>query len=149
MLFRKALRRDLLNLAGIVFSTLFVIMVTTSLIRLLGRAAGGRVGRPPVRRRGGPREGPGGVGRRISRSAGAAWPASAIRSTQREVVERMPSAACFFASLAAFFSFGVDCGFFFVSLLLCLNLPMAVLPKITGGCAVPPQYRPADRGDER
>lgn len=43
MLFRKALRRDLLNLAGIVFSTLFVIMVTTSLIRLLGRAAGGRV----------------------------------------------------------------------------------------------------------
>jgi lipopolysaccharide export system permease protein len=43
MLFRKALRRDLLNLAGIVFSTLFVIMITTSLIRLLGRAAGGRV----------------------------------------------------------------------------------------------------------
>lgn len=43
MLFRKALRRDLLNLAGIVFSTLFVILVTTSLIRFLGRAAGGRV----------------------------------------------------------------------------------------------------------
>ncbi|MFA7664494.1 MAG: LPS export ABC transporter permease LptF [Burkholderiaceae bacterium] len=43
MLFRKALRRDLLNLAGIVFSTLFVILLTTSLIRLLGRAAGGRV----------------------------------------------------------------------------------------------------------
>jgi len=43
MLFRKALRRDLLNLAGIVFATLFVIMITTSLIRLLGRAAGGRV----------------------------------------------------------------------------------------------------------
>ena len=43
MLFRKALRRDLLNLAGIVFATLFVIMVTTSLIRLLGRAASGRV----------------------------------------------------------------------------------------------------------
>jgi lipopolysaccharide export system permease protein len=42
MLFRKALRRDLLNLAGIVFATLFVIMFTTSLIRLLGRAAGGR-----------------------------------------------------------------------------------------------------------
>ena len=43
MLFSKALRRDLLSLAGIVFATLFVIMVTTSLIRLLGRAAGGRV----------------------------------------------------------------------------------------------------------
>ncbi|NLD70874.1 MAG: LPS export ABC transporter permease LptF [Limnobacter sp.] len=43
MLFRKALRRDLLSLAGIVFATLFVIMLTTSLIRLLGRAAGGRV----------------------------------------------------------------------------------------------------------
>lgn len=43
MLFRKALRRDLLNLAGIVFATLFVIMITTSLIRFLGRAAGGRV----------------------------------------------------------------------------------------------------------
>ncbi len=42
MLFRKALQRDLLNLAGIVFATLFVIMITTSLIRLLGRAASGR-----------------------------------------------------------------------------------------------------------
>jgi len=43
MLFKKALRRDLVNLAGVVFATLFVIMLTTSLIRLLGRAAGGRV----------------------------------------------------------------------------------------------------------
>ncbi|MCO5107771.1 MAG: LPS export ABC transporter permease LptF [Burkholderiaceae bacterium] len=43
MLFKKALRRDLVNLAGTVFATLFVIMLTTSLIRLLGRAAGGRV----------------------------------------------------------------------------------------------------------
>ncbi len=43
MLFQKALRRDLVNLAGTVFATLFVIMLTTSLIRLLGRAAGGRV----------------------------------------------------------------------------------------------------------
>ncbi len=43
MLFTKALRRDLVNLAGTVFATLFVIMLTTSLIRLLGRAAGGRV----------------------------------------------------------------------------------------------------------
>jgi len=43
MLFQKALRRDLVNLAGTVFATLFVIMLTTSLIRYLGRAAGGRV----------------------------------------------------------------------------------------------------------
>ena len=37
MLFRRALLRDLANLAGVVFATLFTIMVTTSLIRLLGR----------------------------------------------------------------------------------------------------------------
>jgi lipopolysaccharide export system permease protein len=43
MLFKKALRRDLSNLAGVIFATLFTIMVTTSLIRLLGRAAGGGV----------------------------------------------------------------------------------------------------------
>jgi len=43
MLFTKALRRDLVNLAGVVFATLFVIMLTTSLIRLLGRAATGRI----------------------------------------------------------------------------------------------------------
>lgn len=43
MLFEKALRRDLHNLAGVVFATLFVIMLTTSLIRFLGRAAGDRV----------------------------------------------------------------------------------------------------------
>ncbi len=43
MLFEKALRRDLLNLAGVVFATLFVIMLTTSLIRFLGRAASDRV----------------------------------------------------------------------------------------------------------
>src|SRR5690606_2534018 len=43
VLFKKSLRRDLVNLAGIVFATLFVIMLTTSLIRFLGRAAGGRV----------------------------------------------------------------------------------------------------------
>ena len=41
MLFTKTLRRDLANLAGVVFSTLFTIMVTTSLIRLLGGAANG------------------------------------------------------------------------------------------------------------
>ena len=43
MLFEKALRRDLLELAGIVFATLFGIMLTTSLIRFLGRAANDRV----------------------------------------------------------------------------------------------------------
>lgn len=43
MIFEKALRRDLASLAGIVFSTLFTIMVTTTLIRLLGRASSGTV----------------------------------------------------------------------------------------------------------
>ena len=43
MLFKKALRRDLANLAGVIFATLFTIMVTTSLIRLLGSAASGSV----------------------------------------------------------------------------------------------------------
>lgn len=43
MLFKRALRRDLVNLAGAVFATLFTVMVTTSLIRLLGRAASNRV----------------------------------------------------------------------------------------------------------
>lgn len=41
MLFKTALRRDLSNLAGTVFATLFTVMVTTSLIRWLGRAANG------------------------------------------------------------------------------------------------------------
>jgi lipopolysaccharide export system permease protein len=43
MIFDKALRRDLSSLAGVVFATLFTITVTTTLIRMLGRAAGGRV----------------------------------------------------------------------------------------------------------
>jgi lipopolysaccharide export system permease protein len=43
MLFSKVLRRDLSNAAGVVFASLFTIMVTTTLIRLLGRAAGGGV----------------------------------------------------------------------------------------------------------
>ncbi len=43
MLFQKALRRDLFNTAGVVFATLFTIMVTTTLIRLLGRAAVNKV----------------------------------------------------------------------------------------------------------
>jgi lipopolysaccharide export system permease protein len=37
MLFKKSLRRDMANLAGVVFATLFTIMVTTTLIRTLGR----------------------------------------------------------------------------------------------------------------
>jgi len=43
MLFKRTLRRDLINLAGVVFATLFTIMVTTTLIRVLGRAAANRV----------------------------------------------------------------------------------------------------------
>lgn len=43
MLFKRSLRRDLINLAGVIFATLFTIMVTTTLIRLLGQAAGGSV----------------------------------------------------------------------------------------------------------
>lgn len=43
MIFEKAIRRDLANLAGVVFATLFTIMATTTLIRMLGRAAGGKV----------------------------------------------------------------------------------------------------------
>lgn len=43
MLFKQALRRDLFNLSGAVFAVLFIVMVTTSLVRLLGRAATDRV----------------------------------------------------------------------------------------------------------
>jgi len=43
MLFKQALRRDLFNLSGAVFAVLFTVMVTTSLVRLLGRAATDRV----------------------------------------------------------------------------------------------------------
>jgi lipopolysaccharide export system permease protein len=43
MLFEKLLRRDITNLAGVVFASLFAIFLTTSLIRLLGRAAGGKI----------------------------------------------------------------------------------------------------------
>jgi lipopolysaccharide export system permease protein len=43
MIFNKTFRRDFASLAGIVFTTLFTIMVTTTLIRLLGRAAVGSV----------------------------------------------------------------------------------------------------------
>lgn len=43
MLFTRALKRELRSIAGIVFATVFTIMVTTSLVRFLGRAASGRV----------------------------------------------------------------------------------------------------------
>lgn len=43
MLFKQALRRDLFNLSGAVFAVLFTVMVTTTLVRLLGRAATDRV----------------------------------------------------------------------------------------------------------
>jgi len=43
MIFRQALRRELTQIAGGVFVTLFTIMATTQSIRLLGQAAGGRL----------------------------------------------------------------------------------------------------------
>ena len=43
MIFKKSMHRELANLAGIVFATLFTILVTTTVIRLLGRAASGTV----------------------------------------------------------------------------------------------------------
>ncbi|MEZ5657675.1 MAG: LPS export ABC transporter permease LptF [Burkholderiaceae bacterium] len=43
MLFTRALKRELRSIAGIVFATVFTIMVTTSLVRFLGRAATGGV----------------------------------------------------------------------------------------------------------
>ena len=43
MLLKTALRRELGSLAGVVFSALFTILVTTMLVRMLGRAATGRV----------------------------------------------------------------------------------------------------------
>lgn len=43
MIFQRALRRELLNTAGAVFTTLFTITITVMLIRILGRAAGGKI----------------------------------------------------------------------------------------------------------
>jgi lipopolysaccharide export system permease protein len=43
MIFQRALLREFASLAGAVFMTLFVIALTTQLVRLLGRAAGGQV----------------------------------------------------------------------------------------------------------
>ena len=43
MIFQRALRRDLLNTAGAVFTTLLTITINVMLIRILGQAAGGKV----------------------------------------------------------------------------------------------------------
>lgn len=43
MIFQRALRRDLLNTAGAVFTTLFTITITVMLIRILGQSAGGKI----------------------------------------------------------------------------------------------------------
>ncbi|MNJ94436.1 Lipopolysaccharide export system permease protein LptF [compost metagenome] len=43
MIFQRALRRDLLSTAGAVFTTLFTITITVTLIRILGQAAGGKI----------------------------------------------------------------------------------------------------------
>ncbi len=43
MIFQRAIRRELLNTVGAVFTTLFTIVITVMLIRILGDAAGGRV----------------------------------------------------------------------------------------------------------
>ncbi len=43
MIFQRAIRRELLNTVGAVFTTLFTIVVTVMLIRILGDAAAGRI----------------------------------------------------------------------------------------------------------
>jgi lipopolysaccharide export system permease protein len=43
MIFQRAIRRELRNTVGAVFTTLFTIVITVMLIRILGDAAGGRV----------------------------------------------------------------------------------------------------------
>jgi len=43
MIFERALRRELISIAGAVFTTLFTITVTILLIKILGQAAGGRI----------------------------------------------------------------------------------------------------------
>jgi lipopolysaccharide export system permease protein len=43
MIFQRALRRELVSTAGAVFTTLFTITITLMLIKILGRAAGGKV----------------------------------------------------------------------------------------------------------
>ena len=43
MIFQRAIRHELLNTVGAVFTTLFTIVITVMLIRILGDAAGGKV----------------------------------------------------------------------------------------------------------
>lgn len=43
MIFERALRRELVSIAGAVFTTLFTITVTIMLIKILGQAAGGKI----------------------------------------------------------------------------------------------------------
>ncbi len=43
MIFQRAIRRELLNTVGAVFTTLFTIVITVLLIRILGDAAAGRI----------------------------------------------------------------------------------------------------------
>ena len=43
MIFQRAIRRELLNTVGAVFTTLFTIVITVMLIRILGDAAAGQV----------------------------------------------------------------------------------------------------------
>jgi lipopolysaccharide export system permease protein len=43
MIFQRALRRELVSTAGAVFTTLFTVTITVTLIKILGLAAGGKV----------------------------------------------------------------------------------------------------------
>ena len=43
MIFQRALRRELISTAGAVFTTLFTIIITVMLIKILGQAAGGQI----------------------------------------------------------------------------------------------------------
>lgn len=48
MIFQRAIRRELLNTVGAVFTTLFTIVITVMLIRILGDAAAGKIARTDV-----------------------------------------------------------------------------------------------------
>ena len=48
MIFQRALQRELLNTAGATFTVLFTIIVTWTLITILGKAAGGKVNQADV-----------------------------------------------------------------------------------------------------
>jgi lipopolysaccharide export system permease protein len=43
MIFQRALQRELVSTAGAVFTALFTIVITVTLVKILGRAAGGKV----------------------------------------------------------------------------------------------------------